>query len=1196
MSASQDETFLPPRRQARNSASLDGDTVLPASEPSVVHASGHVIDNRYEVIREIGRGGMGIVYEVEDTLVGGSVAIKRLLPELATRKELVEVFKREGANAMRFTSESPRFVTMRHVGTDPGGLYLVMDYISDPTLRIILSSKSKSRLSLHDAVVIMNELASAVADLHRFGYIHRDLKPENIFVYTDGRETRVRLVDFGLTKVDAQSTLSSMRGAGTSGYASPEQRKGLITGVTADLYSFGVIAFEMLTGELPELGDSIDDYVDSVPKPLVELITSCLSARIERRPKDAQELSKQLAKIFGDRVSQNEPRGKSDAAKQEAVVVNKPNGTATLTLTGIPKLAFVTVDGTPLSGNSREFRFSGQGHRCNLHVKCQGHRDYVDQIELLSGVHRTVDLSDRFRAATKPVVHSRESAQQDSQSEKRQSSAVRKPKYKYQHKVVLGIGLENDKWYMSTLVDGAPLRVPNVEGEYGTPTVIHFVQDGSPLVGVSASKHHILKPDQTVNIGLHLIGTDFTKVIYGKKYSVEDFLGFLIRKLKADAEAYLEAEVTSVVLAIPTRFGIIERRSLKSVFGNSTLGILRMVSRPTALALAEKYEVRTNQTVMMICFDGGCLDVSILETGDGCFEVKSVAGDCSLGGCSFIGKVTDYFADSLRADTGVDITQSNVSWARLRAATEQALLDLTTSHTAHVSVPYMFYDGNDAIHFDVNLTRNKFNELTTDLVDRFVAQLQRSLMDAKLAPEDVDEVVFTGATCRIPSIREAIERTMRGCKLIRSPIKRDISDGLAIQAGILTGDIKDTVLLNVQPISLGIQLANGQFCKCIDRNTTIPTRTEEVFTAKYPEKKVIKIPILEGEVDKAVENRLIACMSLDDSALSGPSDRIKVTFAIDSLGLLSCSARHMSTGNETRIIVDGSFSVNRTEQSAILREACSTGLELISGIDIQAGIARIKDSPHEHLRNYLRNACHIPEQEFKMGGGRSADEQPVHTVKLDEFALGTTPVTMAMWREYAKEKQMPVAVNTVAEHHPMTNVSWNDCCDYCKWASELTGLNINLPTEAQWEYAARGGVKESDYPWGDMYNPKYVWASVDGAAKTTTGDTRRTNNIWRSHPFGLLDIAGNVWEWCLDWYDPNWYKNPESGRPNAVNNDSKPIQLMKYRNGLEKRAAARCIRGGSWSDTNTTFFRCAQRNRHIPDGISNSIGFRLCIS
>ena len=340
MSSNNDDTILPTRRPV-NSGGLDGDTVLPSQNATGIHAPGDVIDNRYTVIREIGRGGMGVVYEVEDAITGDHYAVKRLLPAYASRPEIVQQFRTEGAASIRFTNQSRYFVSTQTVGLDDGHPYIVMQLVRYPTLRNRLDA-SAGRLGIEEALPVLMEIASGLAELHSLGYIHRDLKPDNVFIRQQASGVHVMLVDFGLTKYGSDATATALGGVGTERYASPEQKKGLPTTATSDIYSFGVVAFEVLTGELPGVGDTVKDYADGVPPEIASIIMQCLSTRPERRPKDGGAL---IAAMAG---------AKSIASPEPEVAVAKPAPkplpTKLSTSLRFPDLqvgAKVVIDGAP---------------------------------------------------------------------------------------------------------------------------------------------------------------------------------------------------------------------------------------------------------------------------------------------------------------------------------------------------------------------------------------------------------------------------------------------------------------------------------------------------------------------------------------------------------------------------------------------------------------------------------------------------------------------------------------------------------------------------------------------------------------------------------------------------------------------------------------------------------------------------------
>ena len=1191
MSSPNEDTVLPSPRRPINPGGLDGDTVLPSQIAPGIHVPGDVIASRYNVVREIGRGGMGVVYEVEDVLMGTRVAVKRLLPEFAQRSDLVDVFKREGANAMQFSSESPRFVTMRHVGADDHGLYFVMDYVDDPTLRTLLNSQVGGRLSVVRAIPILTELASALVDLHRLDYVHRDLKPENIFVRSSKIGTHVRLVDFGLTKELGEGTLPSLRGGGTSGYASPEQRKGLNTSFTSDVYSYGVLAFELLVGELPGPRDSIDDYVDDVPSAIQNFIMSCLNSRTERRPKDGSALQAALKQSVSATASGNDTKAEEEKAKSTPYT-NETTGAAKLVLTGIPNLDSITIDGTPLSGNSREFRFPGQAHRCSLSVKCRGFEDYSTQIELLTGITRTVDLAACLCKLPEPKDQASSSGpdRQHAASSKEASGKVPVQKF------TLGVSLANGEWAMSTFTDDGPIPIPNAEGDYSTPAVMHIMESGTRLIGKSAQKHAILKPDRTVGSVVRNLTTGVTKVIDNKSYTATDVATSVIAKLKNDAEAFLGGQITSVVVAIPSHLGVHEKSAISTAFGKNGIKVSRFVGFAQSLSLAEYIDQRSNLTVMLVNFDDASLDIAVMEVGDGVFEVCSLLG-VALGSCDFTDRVAQSFVEAIRSETGIDLIDSSLPMSRLKSAAEQAIIDLVSAKTAQVSVPYLMHDDTLPFHFDTNLTIESFNKLTADVVAKFETCIADVLREAKISQTDIDEVVLSGTTVRTASVKATIGGCLKGSRVTRTVIGNRIAVGTTLQAGILDNQVTDVILLDATEKSLGVQTADGQCVVLISRNTTIPTRKEEVFLINHAKSGVITIPIIESNSHVSGVEQVVNCLSLQIPTTAKSGHKVKVTFDIDSYGM-SCWVSSLSTKSENRVRVDGKRRLTVQEQNQIRKDARSAGIVPIAGVDIQTGIDRLNQESHPCLRNYLSETCQIRGGTFAMGGAKFADERPIHNVLLSDFALGKTPVTVAMWREYANEMlngAMPNENGSHVDKHPITQITWDDCGEYCKWASDLTGLTITLPSEAQWEYACRGGSANTVYPWGDSWNAEYVWSSCDNQQRRSSANVQRSTHVWRNHPFGLVDMIGNVWEWCADWYDPVWYQKPQATEQNAVNKDSNPEQLMKYRNGLEKRASARSVRGGSWSDSDQDYFRCAQRNRHIVDSISHSIGFRLCV-
>ena len=375
MSSPNDDTILPARRPV-NSSGLDGDTVLPSQNVTGIHVPGDVIDNRYTVIREIGHGGMGIVYEVLDSLTGDHYAVKKLLPEFAQRPEIVALFRTEGAASMRFTIKSSRFVTTQMLDMEGDVPFIVLQLIAFPTLRRLMT-ESVGKINIETALPIIQQIAVALDELHCLGYVHRDLKPENVFVDIEQSPPAVMLVDFGLTKDVGETTKTVMRGAGTERYASPEQKKGLPTNAASDVYAFGVIAYEMLTGQLPEIGDCITDFVDDVPDAVDAFIIQCLSSRPERRPSDGTELVRLISRLMESTLlSAVQGDTEPSMVEQTHEPVIELFGLATLELTGVPVNATVFLDGVQVAGLIHEVRLAGEEQQINIRICCDGYADY----------------------------------------------------------------------------------------------------------------------------------------------------------------------------------------------------------------------------------------------------------------------------------------------------------------------------------------------------------------------------------------------------------------------------------------------------------------------------------------------------------------------------------------------------------------------------------------------------------------------------------------------------------------------------------------------------------------------------------------------------------------------------------------------------------------------------------------------------
>ena len=846
--ANSDDTILPPRRPI-NSGGLDGNTVLPGSTPVSGHAVGDVIHNRYTVVREIGRGGMGVVYEVLDAITGDHYAIKRLLPEYVSRPDVVEMFRTEGAASMRFTNKSQRFVTTQMVDLDRGIPYIVLQLIRLPTLRVVMQQVG-GHLSVVVALPVLLEVATALKELHGFGYVHRDLKPENIFVDTTVNPPAVLLVDFGLSKDTGDATRTVMRGAGTERYASPEQVKGEATTPATDVFAFGVIAYEALSGELPRFGETLTDYVPAAAPELVSLVTACLAGKPEKRPQSGNQLLSQFASLFVY----------SDQPKKPAVPIAVSE----------PELA------EPQPEQPTVFRTT---------VSFEGVQDggivEVDKVTLVKPYVYSIDIETNVR---KPI-----------------SVLVR-----WQDQVVFEKQI--------TLVAGInqTLKVPQA-------------------------------------------------------YRIE--------------------------CAIPAWCAV---QDIKSK------------------------------------------DVRFPVTG-------------------------------LISASPIDLT-----YLLVYAGAEFGKLSITPKPGAN-GLPFQYGIG------------------TLTFVD-------------------------------VPS----------GCRVLVNGMEKGSTYTVPLVIGV--------------PASLSVRVQ--------DRNRVEVYR--ETVTLEAGESKAIRVP-------KPVPATTPVGTTSEQTSTVRPEPIIAVPSLIETATL---TRRLLIGGGIAGAIGGGWFVMNKLSSSTTMYKTAA---------------GKIRDK-YPRLADYLVSLYVIPADEFQMGSTKNDDEKPVHKVSLSSFRLGATPVTVAVWKEYcrAKDLKMPNAPDWGwIDDHPVVNVSWNDIMGtdgksgFCAWASVVAGFRLTLPTEAQFEYASRGGQSGLEYPWGNTFDDSKLWCSAK-TSRSRTAPVVRSSNIFSNHPYGLTDMAGNVWQWCSDRYGP--YTGTEATNPVGPEATSDNV---------------RCVRGGSWVSFNPDFFRCANRSRDSPDFRVSSIGFRL---
>jgi molecular chaperone DnaK len=488
----------------------------------------------------------------------------------------------------------------------------------------------------------------------------------------------------------------------------------------------------------------------------------------------------------------------------------------------------------------------------------------------------------------------------------------------------VGIDLGTTNSVVCVLEGGEPIVVANAEGARTTPSVVGFSKTGEKMVGAPAKRQAVINPDRTlISIKRHM-GTDYRTNLDGQDYSPEQISAMILQKLKADAEAYLGSPVTSAVITVPAYFNDAQRTATKNAGEIAGLEVLRIINEPTAAALAYGLDKKENQTILVFDLGGGTFDVSILEVGDGIFEVKSTAGDTNLGGDDFDHALMQYLADEFQKTNGIDLRKDKQALQRLKEAAEKAKIELSSSVSTNVNLPFITANQDGPAHLDMNISRAKFDELTRHLVDKTLEAVNQAMSDAKLSASDLDEVILVGGSTRIPAVQQIV-KTITGKEPNRSVNPDEVvALGACIQAGVLAGDVKGVLLLDVTPLSLGIETMGGIMTKLIERNTTIPCKKEEVFSTAADNQPSVQIKICQGERELASQNK-----GLGDFELAGipPAPRgvpkIKVVFDIDANGILSVTAIDQGTNKEAKITVTGSSNLSKEEIERMVQEAAA---------------------------------------------------------------------------------------------------------------------------------------------------------------------------------------------------------------------------------------------------------------------------------
>ena len=487
---------------------------------------------------------------------------------------------------------------------------------------------------------------------------------------------------------------------------------------------------------------------------------------------------------------------------------------------------------------------------------------------------------------------------------------------------IIGIDLGTTNSCVAVMEGGEPVVIANAEGARTTPSVVAFAKNGERLVGQVAKRQAVANPDRTVISIKREMGSDYKVHIDGKDYTPQEISAMILQKLKTDAEAYLGEKVTEAVITVPAYFSDAQRQATKDAGRIAGLDVKRIINEPTAAALAYGLDKGDSHKILVYDLGGGTFDVSLMEVGDGVFEVLATAGNNRLGGDDFDARVMDYIATEFQRENGIDLRKDRMAMQRLKEAAEKAKIELSGVMSSNINLPFITADATGPKHLDVTLTRAKFDELTADLVEKTVGPMNQALKDAGLTANQIDKVILVGGSTRIPAVQDAVKRITG-----KEPFKginpdECVAIGAAIQGGVLGGEVKDVVLLDVTPLSLGIETMGGVFTRLIDRNTTIPTSKSQIFSTAADGQTSVDVHVLQGEREMAAYNKTLGRFQLTGIA---PAPRgvpqIEVKFDIDTNGIVHVSAKDLGTGNEQAITITSSGNLSEEEIKKAMDEA-----------------------------------------------------------------------------------------------------------------------------------------------------------------------------------------------------------------------------------------------------------------------------------